>query len=579
MKTKPQLKKAPEKQANRWPFLAAAAAAVIVVFWAYGPAMHGEFLFDDAGLMYASPGATATLTVWLRGLRPLLQFSYWFNYQLSAQDPFTYHVINILIHCLTTGLIFLIVRRLLEWSGIEPGQRTMLAGLAAAVFLLHPVQTEAVAYIAGRSESLSTMFAMAAFAVFLYRRANAASWTVVLGILVLFGCALLSKEQTVALPALLLLTDFWWNPGFSWRGIAGNWRLYAAMAVGALGGLAMVWRLIFGGASSAGFGLKDFRWYQYFFTQWRALFVYLRQFLFPASLNADWDFPISKTPMDHGAIFGLIALVALAIAAWLLRRRFRLASYGFFVWLVLMAPTSSILPIQDPVAERRLYFSMLGLLLILVDLVSRLELNRKQLASAAAVLAVAAALATHARAAVWSDADTLWADTLKKSPDKMRPRFQVAFLYYARQEYATAAEKFAEAAKVGPPRADLLADWGLCYSAMHQTDKAIDKLKQAAALSAMDATANHTTAHIYSQLGQVYGGAGRFPEALEALNQAEKFDPSYGLTYFYRGLVYFNTRECAKAVEEYRHALQLDPTLQDGQTALRQAAACAAAAH
>ncbi len=566
MKVKPQPRQKKEQaKASRWPFLVAAAVALVALFVAYGPALHGDFLFDDYALSYTLPtAATDALPI---GVRPVLQLTYWLNSQLSGDNTFSYHVVNLLIHYLASGLIFLIVLRLVEWSGVEKPRRTVLAAFAAFLFLLHPVQTEAVAYVAGRSESLSTMFAMAAFAVFLYRRETSATWTVVVEVLALFGLALASKEQTMALPALLLLTDFWWNPGFSLRGIARNWRLYAVMAAGAAVGVAFFWRLIFG-AKTAGFALKDFTWYQYFFTQCRALFVYMREFILPVNLNADWDFPVSHTILDHGAIIGLIALIALAVGAWFLRWRFRLAAYGFFAYLILMAPTSSILPIQDAIAERRLYFSMLGLLLIAVDLVNRIKIDRRQLAYGGAAVVLVAALATHARAAVWASPMALWQDTVQKSPNKTRVRFQLAFVYYARQDYPAAIQKFAEAARVGPPRADLLVDWGLSYAALHETDKALEKLNEAAALT--------PTAHVYSQIGQVNGAASRWPQALEALNRAATIDPNYGLTYFYRGLVYYSTNECGKAVQEYQHALALDPATPNGAEALRQATVCAA---
>lgn len=567
MKAKASSKKTESTGASRWPYFAAAAAALVVVFWAYGPALHGEFLFDDNFLPFAFPSSGVTFRTFITGVRPVLEFTYWINTQLSGEDPFSFHVLNVLIHCVVTGFIFLIVRRLLEWSNVEAGRRTLLAGMASAIFLLHPVQTEAVAYLAGRSEALSTLFVMAALTVFLYRRKAEATWLVVVEVMVLFGLALMSKEQTIALPGLLLLTDFWWNPapGFSLKGIFGNWRLYAVMALGAAAGLARFWNLIFG-ATTAGFALKDLTWYQYFFTQCRALFVYIREFVAPFNLTADWDFPLSHNVFEHGAVFGLVALVVLAGAAWYFRRQFKLASFGFFTYLILMAPTSSILPIQDTIAERRLYFSMLGLLLILVDLVSRIRTERRHLAYASAVVVVCAALATHARAAVWTDPMTLWSDTLQKSPNKLRARFQLAFAFYVRQDYATAVQKFEDAAKVGPPRADLLIDWGLAYSALHETDKALEKLNQAAAMQA--------TAHVWSQIGQVNGAAGRWPEALAALDKAQAIDPNYPETYFYRGLVDYNLHDCGKAVEQYRHALALDSTLPEGLTALRQAQAC-----
>ena len=89
---------------------------------------------------------------------------------------------------------------------------------------------------------------------------------------------------------------------------------------------------------------------------------------------------------------GLVALLALVLLAWRYRRRFPLASYGFFVFLLLMAPTSSILPIKDPIAERRIYFSMLGLLLIVVDLLARVKWERRVLVGACAGVVLLAAI-------------------------------------------------------------------------------------------------------------------------------------------------------------------------------------------
>ena len=193
MKPKSRTRNNENQATDRWLFLAVAAAAVIVVFWAYGPAMHGEFLFDDYALSFTLPAATATLAEWMRGVRPVLQITYWLNSRLSGDNPFSYHVVNLIIHCIASGLIFLIVLRLVEWSGVEKARRTLLAGLAALLFLLHPAQTEAVAYLAGRSEALSTMFAMAAMTAFVYRKETTATSVVVVEVLVFFVLAMLSK--------------------------------------------------------------------------------------------------------------------------------------------------------------------------------------------------------------------------------------------------------------------------------------------------------------------------------------------------------------------------------------------------
>ena len=220
-------------RSGAWPWVLGVVGAAVVVFWAYAPAMHGEFLFDDNVLPFSLPNAAAPLSAWIGQIRPVLMFTYWINSRLSGEDPFSYHIFNVILHCLTSLLIFPMVRRLLEWSGAPASLRNLLAGFAALVFLLHPAQTESVAYLAGRSESLSALLAAAAFTVFLYRRQTAVSWVTVAAIIALFGAALLSKEQAVVLPALLLLTDYWWNPGFSFKGIRRNWKLYLPMALGA----------------------------------------------------------------------------------------------------------------------------------------------------------------------------------------------------------------------------------------------------------------------------------------------------------------------------------------------------------
>jgi protein O-mannosyl-transferase len=542
-----------------------AAAALALVCWAYSPALHGPFLFDDQYLPFTNPKSLGEpLWAWLHGVRPVLMATYWLNGAISGSDTFSYHVFSLLLHLVTAGLVFAIVRRLLQWSGVVPPRRDWLAGFTAALFLLHPAQTEAVAYLAGRSEALSVMFAFAAFAVFLYRPGPGISWGRAVAVLALFGLAMLSKEQTAALPALLLLTDYWWNPGFSVKGVRANWRLYSLMALAAAGGAFFLCQLILN-SGSAGFGMKDLTWYQYLFTEFRAIFVYLGVFALPVRLTADYDFPFSRTLLDHGSVFGLVVLLALMVAAWRYRRRFPLAAYGFFVYLVLMAPTSSILPIQDPVAERRLYFSMLGLLLIVVDLLARWNIQRRTLAWTCAAVVLAAAGATRARAALYGDPVAFWEDAARKSPAKPRPHFQLAMAYSDAQRYDAAVAEFEKSAQLEKPGYDLLVDWALAYDAMNRPADAVAKLQQAAALQ--------PTAHVYSQIGMVYAKQRRWDEALAALAAAEKIDPTWAPTFSYRAKINFQQNQLAAAVADYRRALALDPTLADAREELARAQA------
>lgn len=552
----------PQKNPARWPVFAAIVGAFIAVLWAYGPSFHAPFLFDDTTLFPTIPGGPTSFADWVNRIRPVLSLTYWANVQASGSDTFSYHLVNVLIHCIASALMYLSVRRLLDWAAVEPLLRTPLAGFCAVLFLVHPVQSEAVAYLAGRSEALSTLFFFAAFAVFLYRRHSAITFTIAAAVIALYLLALGSKEQTIVFPALLLLTDYWWNPGFSFRGVRENWKLYAPLAAGAVFGAIRFAPLILH-APTAGFGMKDLTWYQYLFTECRAIFVYIREFFLPVGLNADWDFPYSRTVLDRGAIIGLVALAGLIAAAWIYRRQFPLATYGFLAFLVLLAPTSSILPIRDPLADRRLYFAMFGLLLVAADMLRRIKLPRPTLVAACAALLLLFAMTTHVRAEVWSSELTLWQDTEAKSPDKARAHFQLANAYFNTGDCARAVSEFEKTAQYTPDgysKYNLLVDWGEALDCASQPDLALAKFREAASLE--------QTAHIYTQIAKIYGERSQWTEFNDALNRAEAIDPSFASIYAYRGIELVKLNLPADAIREYSHALQLDPTLEPARQGL-----------
>jgi tetratricopeptide (TPR) repeat protein len=534
------------RSARWWIYPATIAVALYVAFQVYAPALSGPFVFDDTFQPYHSPGFSSALRVWIQGVRPLLMFSYWVNYKFS-QAPFGFHVINLLIHLLNSFLVFCIARKLARHGSSD----WLLPAFAAAVFLLHPIQTEAVSYIAGRSECLSVLFLLAAFTVFLYRRSPAVSWQAAIAVLVLFGAAAAAKEHTLVLPALLLLTDYYWNPGFSLSGIRRNWRLYVPIALGAAGGLVFLARVL-ARTESAGFGLKEFTWYQYFFTECRAFFVYLRLLAFPAGQNLDWEYPVSRNILDHGAIFGLAAILALVAAAIYFRRRYPLASYGFLVYVLLMAPTSSFVPIRDPVAERRLYLPMIGMLLVAIAALARIRVDRRKLAAALCGIVAVLAFLTYQRNQLWASDIAIWEDTARKSPGKQRVHFQLAHTYDSNGRCSDAIAQYAEAARLQKPDYGLLVDWGLAYDCAGDPDRAVAKLREAAALE--------PKAHVYTQIAMVYAKQSRWQAALEALAQAEKLDASYDMIYDNRGGIRAKTNDFDGAAADYRHALALNPS-------------------
>ena len=210
------------------------------------------------------------------------------------------------LHFLGSVAIALVAARLLDLSGTTGRARAILSVIAGALFLLHPLQTESVAYVASRSEVLSVLLYFSAFAVFLYRRTESMTILRAMAIVVLFAAAISTKEHTLTLAALLLLADYYWGLG----GIRKNGLLYGILAVaGAWGGFT-VWRIL-KAAPTAGFQVPGLTPASYFFTQCRVIWTYVRLFFLPFGQNVDPDVAVSHSIVEHGAIFGLVGLAAL----------------------------------------------------------------------------------------------------------------------------------------------------------------------------------------------------------------------------------------------------------------------------
>jgi tetratricopeptide (TPR) repeat protein len=457
------------------------------------------------------------------------------------------------LHFANGVLLALCLAKLLALAG-EVRAR-LLAALGAAIFWFHPVHAESVAYISSRTEVLSLFFFLGAYACFLWRRAEAASWGVAGVVLVLAALAALSKEHAVTLPVLLLLTDLFFTPG----GPRRNWRLYLPLAAGGVAAAAFLSRVLLR-ADTAGFGVQGLSWSDYFFTQCRALWVYARLFVFPAGLNADPDFPISRSLTDHGAIFGLLGLLAAAGAALYWRKQAPLAAFGLLAALLLFAPTSSFVPIRDPLAERRLYLPFLGLLLVAFEGVRRIRWSVPALAGAGLAVTAVLAAATYQRAGVWGDPLALWTDAVAKSPRKARPHFQYAFALFERGRCPEAVKAFEETAKLQPPAYDLLIDWGLALACAGQDDAALAKFREAVQLEPQ--------AHGYAMIAMLLLRKRDVAGALAELDAADRVQPGSDIAAFYRGAAYEMQGDAAQAVAAYRRAVQSNPRNQPAQEAL-----------
>jgi protein O-mannosyl-transferase len=541
----------PRKSFVWWPW-AAALASLFLVFEIYGPALSGPFVLDDLYLPYADPHFRGlSFLQWVGGSRPMLMLSYWLNHRWTGDDPFAYHATNVVLHFLVSIVVALIAMRLVQWAsddsgaaGRGPAPHATLGIFAGALFLVHPIQTESVAYVASRSETLSVLFYYAAYCVFLYRRTESITVLRAAAVIVLFGAAVATKQHTLTLPLLLLLTDLYWSQG----SVRANRVLYIVLGLAGVCGAWFIWSTL-RYANTAGFNMAGMTPATYFFTECRVVWIYVRMFFLPLGQNADPETAVSHTLLDSGAIVAQAAWVAVVAAAWIYRKRWPLASFGVFVFLLLVAPTSSVVPISEPLQERRLYLPFLGLALVCLEFLRRLDWKQRVMVEVP-VLIVLLAL-TYQRSAVWGSDMALWTDTVAKSPKKYRPRFQLAQVYFDRGEFTEAAENYGVAAGLAPPDYRLLVNYGLALDRGGHYQEALAKLNQAALLE--------KDPEAWSLIGQVYGQMHKSDEAFQALDQAQSIDPGFEMTYAIRGNVYESLGNKVSAAEQYRRALQIDP--------------------
>jgi Tfp pilus assembly protein PilF len=434
--------------------------------------------------------------------------------------------------------------------------RQALAIFAGALFLLHPLQTESVAYVASRSEVLSVLFYYSALTVFIYSNRESMSLLRAIAVVAFFGLAIATKEHALTLPILILFTDFYWHRGGLRRNLALYGLLGLVCAAGAVGVAKILLR-----SNTAGFTMKDLSPLAYFFTQCRVVWIYIRMFFLPFGQNVDPDIPVSQGPFDGGAIFGLVAFVVLIAAVWIFRKRYPLAAYGVCVFLLLIAPTSSVIPIRDVLAERRVYLPFLGLILIVLDFLRRLEF--RQVVGVSVAASLICAVLTYQRSEVWSSSLSLWKDTVAKSPHKTRPLFHLAFAQYQTSDCVTAAANFEKASLLGdPPDYRLLVDWGNALDCAGRENDAAKEYTAAIQLTPYLAEA-------YVGLSAVYGKQRRFDEALKMLNQAQAIDPGIAQIYLNRGGVYELLGNFTSALRDYQQALALEPANRTAQSAVR----------
>lgn len=417
---------------SRAPLLAASAVA------AFAASLGAAFQFDDYNVIVGNPavhGWSALAGELGPGLRPVLKASYALSWTLGGGEPLAFHAFNVLVHALNTVLLYFIGLRLAaRW---QPGLENAVL-VAALVFALHPVQTEAVTYASGRSVSLAAAFYLGAILVYLRGGARWAS-------LGLFALACGTRETALVLPAALLLCELAARQRAPWRDIlrrqGAHWLLAAGLATASLAHerYARFFEVAFGQRGIADNLLSQVEGIGYLVSR---LFLPHRLNIDPALPALDaWDAALALRAI------ALLALLALGILSLRTRPWIGLGVCWFFVHL---APTNSFVPRLDIANERQLYLALWGLALAVAIQLSRLSLPAIATRATALALCALLAILSASRQLDYRTEIALWETSVREAPWNARAHNNLGYARALSGDGEGAARAYRAALLFGP---------------------------------------------------------------------------------------------------------------------------------
>lgn len=429
---------------------------VSIAFLLYSDVIfHGPFLFDDFEYIVGNPIVTdLSYFTNTSESRCLGYFSFAINYALSGESPVGFHLTNVIIHVinamLVVGMLKTVLSRLAFDGERGPWGHTAVALFTGLVFLVHPVETQAVSYITQRFTSLSSLFYLLSIVLYINARICLEDgpeklrrgYLIYISSVISAVLAMKTKEIAFTVPVMIAIMEFllFGKSKYEKR------RFYFLIPFAAL--LVIIPLSLFGpewGLSARGSGLDEVTRrdklydlfqrspYEYLITQFRVIVTYIRLLLFPVNQLAVYDYRVSHSLSDRGVAPSLLFLLALGAGAWYswVRARkaaageaayLRLVSIGVIWFFVTISVESSLIPIKDIIFEHRVYLpsvgffsSCAGLLAIGITKVGPCIGGRIKTAVPALLILVLLSIATYARNGVWTDEVKFWDDVVRKT--------------------------------------------------------------------------------------------------------------------------------------------------------------------
>jgi tetratricopeptide (TPR) repeat protein len=489
-----------------------------------------------------------------RGLAALWRFepnrvvaylSFALNYRLGRFDPAGYHLVNLLVHALAgiaaLGLARGLVRTPRVRDALPALARDGLPPLVALLFVLHPLQTQAVTYVVQRLASLVALFYLAALAAYVQARLAAsaaprAGWS--LACALAGALAFFTKENSATLPAaIVLLEAIFFAPGR---------RRMLATAAGAAVAMVAFWLtvalghaadpLAAGSIATLSQETPDVTRAGYLATQLVVLVHYLRLFVVPAGLHLDYDLPL-RTGFARADVLLAAALHAtllgLALACW---RRRPVVAFGVLFYYLAHAVESSVVPIRDLVFEHRTYLPNLGLCLaaawLLLAELPRTRAGARAALPATAIALLALAVLTWRRNELWRDPVAFWRSNVALAPGKPRAWAMLGRRLVEDGRPQEGLEALERAERLRPAREngvdaemdDINIIWALRL--LGRYDEALARYARARARGASPPMHPALRASLDVNAGGVLFDQGRWSEAESAFREALRLAPN-----------------------------------------------------
>ena len=500
----------------RWsgwlPLVAAALACA-----AYFNALDNPFVYDDHDTVIAnrSLGDLSNIRFILAytPFRPLVNASYALDRWLWDYRPLGYHFTNLILHVVVVILLYLWLRRVIDDASTGVDSRGG-AFIGAACFAVHPLQTEAVGYVSGRSEVMCAVFFLTA--LLLARRAVVSGGAVKAALAVVSGIlALASKETAVVLPLVFLSYDWLLRPGPDDLRRRRLWLVCVPLFV--LVALGAVYRISRLGVTSSGFWPAILNAETQAVVIWRYLALLV------------WPFGQSIMHSVHrvttiGDPIGLIAAVGIALVIALalrVRRTSPVVTFGLVWFFAVLAPSSSFIPLREGMAEHRVYLASAGFFTCIAGML-QLWQGRSMVRSrtpriAMAVVLVALCLLTIRRNQVWSDPVRLWTEATLHAEGMWEPHYALADSLRERGRCDVAIAEYQKVVAMRAAHRDAHTNLGICLAQSGQLEQAESEFREAL-------TIDPEFARGYTNLGALALIAGDVERARDFYLQALRID-------------------------------------------------------